>query len=273
MNILKQMISFIGAGSMAESIIKGLLNTQCVTTEQIQVTNRSNNQRLTCIAENYHVIVSRNFEKIVSDADVLILAMKPKDALEALLALRSYVTTNHIVLSVMAGISTNFIESVLEDQIPVIRAMPNTSSEIGFSATTVCTGKYSTFENLKNAIQLFESIGSVFVVDEKQMDVTTAIAGSGPAYFYYIADAIQKAALIHGIGDHEARMLIADTLIGAGEMLKQSSTDLGQLRKKITSPGGTTAAGIQALMEGNVHHAFISCITAAVRRSQELEKG
>ncbi len=258
---------------MAESIIKGLLRNHAVTNEQIRITNRSNNHRLTYLEDHYGIYASRNIKEVISEADVIVVAIKPKDALDGLEAIRPFISQNQLLISVMAGVSTRFIENVLKKAIPVIRSMPNTSSEIGRSATTLCKGAYVTSIHTQITTQLFESIGTVTFVDEMQMDTTTAIAGSGPAYFYYIAEALHKAALMHGICEQDSRKLIAETLIGAGEMLKHSHLEIEQLRHNITSPGGTTAAGLQALHERNVDQAFISCILEAAQRSREMKQG
>ncbi|MGP4081020.1 pyrroline-5-carboxylate reductase [Pseudalkalibacillus sp. R45] len=265
-------ITFVGAGSMAESIIKGLVSRKMIPSPNIMVTNRTDEDRLEYLEDKYGIHISHDDERILTETDLIVLAMKPKDAQSGLERIRPYVKHSHIITSVMAGITTEFIESVLECDCPVIRTMPNTSAEIGHSTTTLCIGKNTTLEQSLIVEELFKAIGSVTVVQEQYMDATTALAGSGPAYLYYIAEAMKQAAINLELDEAKARELIAETMIGAGQMMKASSTDLNQLRINITSPGGTTEAGLSALMERHVEDAFKHCILDAAKRSKELQQ-
>ncbi len=265
-------ITFVGAGSMAESIIKGLISKKMIPSQNIIATNRTDDERLECLEEKYGIQISYEDERILTDTDLIILAMKPKDAQSGLERIRPYVKESHIIASVMAGITTGFIEEVLDGPYPVIRTMPNTSSEIGLSTTTLCMGKNTTIIHAQAVEELFKAIGSVTIVQERDMDATTALAGSGPAFLYYIAEAMKQAAQSLEMDEDKARELIADTMIGAGQMMKESSLDLDQLRINITSPGGTTAAGLDALMEHHVDEAFKRCILEAAKRSKELQR-
>ncbi|WP_408006666.1 pyrroline-5-carboxylate reductase [Pseudalkalibacillus sp. A8] len=265
-------ITFVGAGSMAESIIKGLISKKMIPSQNIMVTNRTDDERLECLEEKYGIQVSYDDERILTDTDLIILAMKPKDARSGLQRIRPYVKKSHIIASVMAGITTGFIEEVLEGPYPVIRTMPNTSSEIGLSTTTLCRGKNTTITHAQAVEELFKAVGSVTVVQEQYMDATTALAGSGPAYLYYVAEAMKQAAQTLELDEGKARELIADTMIGAGHMMKESTASLNQLRIDITSPGGTTAAGLNALMEHHVDEAFKRCVLDAAKRSKELQR-
>ena len=265
-------IAFIGAGSMAEAIISGILNKGFVTKEQVVVTNKENDERLTTLQESFGIQHERDKEKVVEDAEIVILAMKPKDAYEAIQSIKSYVRKDQLIISVLAGISISFIEHVLDQHVPIIRAMPNTSAAIGYSATALAKGDYVEDRHMEMAEQLFATIGTTTIVAEDDLHIVTGLSGSGPAYIYYLVEAMEKAASEAGLSREVYKELIVQTLVGAAEMLKTSQEEPSVLRKKITSPGGTTQAGIETLNKYRYQEALIECVKSASNRSVELGK-
>ncbi|MGM2783471.1 pyrroline-5-carboxylate reductase ProI [Bacillus cereus group sp. Bce018] len=267
-----QNISFLGAGSIAEAIIGGLLHANVVKGEQITVSNRSNETRLQELHQKYGVKGTHNKKELLTDTNILFLAMKPKDIAEALIPFKEYIHHNVLIISLLAGVSTHSIKNLLQKDVPIIRAMPNTSAAILKSATAISPSKHATAEHIQTAIALFETIGLVSVVEEGDMHAVTALSGSGPAYIYYVVEAMEAAAKKIGLKEDVAKSLILQTMIGAAEMLKASEKHPSILRKEITSPGGTTEAGIEVLQEHKFQQALISCITQAAQRSHNLGK-
>ncbi|HFJ9246077.1 pyrroline-5-carboxylate reductase [Bacillus anthracis] len=267
-----QNISFLGAGSIAEAIIGGLLHANVVKGEQITVSNRSNETRLQELHQKYGVKGTHNKKELLTDTNILFLAMKPKDIAEALIPFKEYIHHNVLIISLLAGVSTHSIKNLLQKDVPIIRAMPNTSAAILKSATAISPSKHATKEHIQTAIALFETIGLVSVVEEEDMHAVTALSGSGPAYIYYVVEAMEEAAKEIGLKEDVAKSLILQTMIGAAEMLKASEKHPSILRKEITSPGGTTEAGIEVLQEHKFQQALISCITQAAQRSHNLGK-
>ncbi|MEB9506156.1 pyrroline-5-carboxylate reductase ProI [Bacillus anthracis] len=267
-----QNISFLGAGSIAEAIIGGLLHANVVKGEQITVSNRSNETRLQELHQKYGVKGTHNKKELLTDTNILFLAMKPKDIAEALIPFKEYIHHNVLIISLLAGVSTHSIKNLLQKDVPIIRAMPNTSAAILKSATAISPSKHATKEHIQTAIALFETIGLVSVVEEEDMHAVTALSGSGPAYIYYVVEAMEEAAKKIGLKEDVAKSLILQTMIGAAEMLKASEKHPSILRKEITSPGGTTEAGIEVLQEHKFQQALISCITQAAQRSHNLGK-
>jgi pyrroline-5-carboxylate reductase len=263
-------IAFIGAGSMAEAMISGLLQTKTLTTEQILVSNRKDQVKLSRLNELYGVEALTCKKSILQLADIIVLAMKPKDVLDGIQSIKAYIREDQLVISVIAGTTIDFIQGILGTKVPVVRAMPNTSSSIGYSATTITASSNAKCEHLTIAETIFQAIGTVTRVEEEELHVTTGLAGSGPAYIYYIAEGMEIAARELGLNREITRQLIAQTLLGAGQMLLQGDVDLSILRKNVTSPGGTTEAGINQLQNKHVQEAFMSCIKSAVERSKEL---
>ncbi len=267
---MKQNIVFIGAGSMAEAMISGMLQKELFLPGQISVMNRSNHTRLKDLSQTYGVTIGQNNEESIKNAGIIILAIKPKDVAEAVLAIKDFVSEKQLIISVLAGVATTTITDLLDKEVAVVRAMPNTSATIGKSATAISIGMYANENHLQITRQLFETIGIVTTVEEKDLHAVTGLSGSGPAYVYYLVEAMEKAADDIGLEKDIAKELILQTIIGAAEMLKRSPKQPATLRKEVTSPGGTTEAGIKVLEQYNYQQAMVSCIKRATVRSAEL---
>lgn len=270
-NMVKK-VAFIGAGSMAEAIIAGLINTNYLAKDQIFVANKENEERLEGLRTAYGIQCTNNKEAVIRDADVVFIATKPYDMEDALKDASTYITENQLVVSVVAGVSTAFIAKIIVKDVAIIRSMPNTSATIGYSATAIAKGELATEAHMQLAEELFEAIGSVSVVEEAQMHAVTGISGSGPAYVYYLVEAMEKAAAKEGLDAQTAKQLITQTIIGAGNMLKQREESAGVLRENVTSPNGTTAAGLQTLKDFHFQEAVEACVASAAKRSAELGK-
>lgn len=260
----------MGAGSLAEAIIAGIVKAEIVNRGDIYVTNRSKKERLDYIRETYQVKCTEDKAEMFSGADIIILAVKPKDAVAALHALKEYVHGGQLIISVIAGLSTETMEKVLGEDIPVVRTMPNTSALIGQSATALAPGSNAEDTHLEIADELFQTVGMTKIVKESDIHTVTAISGSGPAFIYYFVEAMENAAEEFGLDKKTAGELIAQAVIGAGRMLQESGETSAVLRKNITSPGGTTQAGLEDLDRHQFQEMVKSCIRHARDRSIEL---
>lgn len=265
-------ICFIGAGSMAEAMISGISAKNLIPVENITVINKSNKERINKLVDKYGVKYTFNKESSIREADIIILAVKPKDVFEAINQIRPYTNKNQLIISVIAGVSTSLITELLQHEGAVIRTMPNTSAMIGFSATAMATGEYATNEDLLIAKILLEAVGIVSIVNEDSLDAVTGLSGSGPAYIYYLVEVMEESAVQLGLKHQTARELIIQTLIGAGHMLQQTELEPSILREKVTSPGGTTMAGLEALREFQFQETIFQAIKNATERSKELGK-
>jgi pyrroline-5-carboxylate reductase len=263
-------IAFIGAGSMAEAMISGIISSNKIPAAQIIACNKSNIDRRAYLEEKYGIQTSSLEQLNYSEIDLFILAMKPKDAAESLLNLKDKVQQHQIVSSVLAGISTSFMEEHLPQNQPVIRVMPNTSSMVEESATALTAGKHTKMDDVLEVKELLESMGEVFIIEEEKMDIFTGIAGSGPAYFYYLMEHMEKAGKEEGLESKVARKIIAQTLLGAAKMIMESEEGPIELRENVTSPNGTTAAGLAALMDNGGGNAIAQAVNSASKRSKEI---
>ncbi|MGE7660971.1 pyrroline-5-carboxylate reductase [Peribacillus sp. NPDC097197] len=263
-------IAFIGAGSMAEAIISGLVTQQVINPTDIFVTNKKNDERFTYLTEQYGITPTRSLPQLLENANIVVLAVKPKDILTTMQSIKEYIREDMLFISVVAGVHTASLEGIAAKPVAIVRAMPNTSAAVGQSATALSANAHTTESQLQTAITLFETVGSVAIVEETQLDAVTGLSGSGPAYIYYLVEALERSAESIGLDAVTAKQLILQTLTGAAEMLQKSPKTPAVLRKEVTSPGGTTEAGLKALQAHHVQEAFISCVQEATEQSKRM---
>lgn len=264
-------VAFLGAGSMAEAMISGLVRSE-FPTENIIATNRSNEERLSALNEKYGIKGIKLKDLPFDQIDVMILAMKPKDVDSALKGIKDHIKPNQLILSVLAGITTTYLEQNLHNGQQVVRVMPNTSSAIGESATAISPGHETSENNVRLTQDLLGCIGEVYTIEEKDMDIFTGLAGSGPAYFYYLMEHMEKQGAQAGFDLETTREIIAQTIVGAAKMVQEQDYTPTVLREKVTSPNGTTAAGLNALDENGGGKAIAKAVEHAAKRSKEISE-
>lgn len=262
---------FIGAGSMAEALLRGWVAQRVVEPAHVFVTNRSNEARLTYIEETYNVQRFSGLETLRT-IDVIVLAMKPKDAHACFSTIKPYLSEHTAVLSVLAGIGIDTIEQHLGTR-PIARVMPNTSATLGMSASGIAFNDAVTAKQQHYFLTLLQAVGKVVEVAEDQLHAVTALSGSGPAYIYYMMEAFLNAGEQLGVEKDTVRALMVQTLAGSAAMLDAFDEEPATLRKQVTSPGGTTEAGIGVLDTHHVKEALEACVIRAAERSRELAGG
>jgi len=262
--------AFYGAGAMAEALMRGLVGKGVAAPQRIRVLNRSNADRLRELERTYGVVPAiepEERQRALAEADVIVLLMKPKDAAAALLDLKPQLRADQTLVSVIAGLSIGTMESLLGRPHPIVRAMPNTSSTIGLGATGVSFSESVPPEGRELGLALFDAVGLATVVDERLLDTVTAVSGSGPAYIYYMMEAMIEAGAAQGLTPEAARALTVQTVLGAAEMVRQTGEQPGSLRRKVTSPNGTTQAALETLerlgFAGAVRQAMDRCAERA----------
>ena len=263
-------IFFLGAGSISEAIIKGLLETEAVAPHQITICNRQNAGRLAMLEARYRIIVSADKLADLAAADVILLTVKPFDVAAALTESSGAIGPHQLLVSVAAGVTTGSIDRKLAPGVPVVRAMPNTSSFVQASATALCRGTWADDAHLELARRLFAAIGTVATVDEGAMDAVTGLAGTGPAYIYYVVEALLEGGLAAGLDEQTCRDLLLQTVYGAAKMLHTTGQPPAELRRQVTSPNGTTMAGIGVLDDREVKDAFRRAVLRATERAAEM---
>ncbi len=271
--LTKKTIGFLGAGVMAEALIKGLVASKIVSAAQITACDKSA-ERLVHLAERYEIkLFNKNFE-VAKNSNIIFITVKPGDVVEVLKDIAPELTPDKLLISVAAGVTTDAIASALRSsglihQARVIRAMPNTPATVREGVTALFAD--ASASDLKLASAVFESVGSVITVkDEELMDAVTGLSGSGPAYVFLFMEALCEAGEKLGIGREAAKTLAIQTTLGGARLALESSETLHELRKKVSSPGGTTIEGLKKLDESGFKEAVIKAVEAAAKRSREL---
>lgn len=209
----------------------------------------------------------------VEAANIVLVAVKPAYVLEVLGEVSSAIDPNALVISVAAGITTEAMQAALPESVAVIRSMPNTPAIVGKAVTGLAAGTRANASQLQQASELFETIGSVLVVGEDQIDQLSTISGSGPAYVFYFIEQFTAAALDMGFTEAQARMMVEQTFLGASELLLASGKTPQELRKQVTSPNGTTMQAIAVFEKSNLHELFATATAEALARAKEIAAG
>ena len=260
-------VAIFGAGVMGETLLSGLLRAGR-STEELVITERRAD-RAAELTEKYGVRALSNTEA-AGLADTLILVVKPQDIRGLLAEIRDHVTSDNLVVCIAAGITTGTVEDALEPKRAVVRVMPNTPALVDQGMAAVSPGTYVSADQLEEAKSILAATGKVAEVPEYLQDAVTAISGSGPAYIFYVVEAMIEAGVVLGMPRAMATELVVQTLFGAATMIKETGQHPTVLREQVTSPGGTTAAALRELDDHKVRAAFIRAREAAAKRSAEL---
>jgi pyrroline-5-carboxylate reductase len=262
-------IGFLGAGNMAEALIGGLVKSYLVQPESI-IAGDPDPERRERIKRMFAVRVTADNSQVVRFADVIVLAVKPNVVARALDEAGPSVRADQIVISICAGVSLAFLESRLPANPPVVRVMPNIAVKVGAGMSAVSRGSHADEEHLAVAKAILAAAGEVLEIEEKHMDAVTAVAGSGPAYFFYLMEAMEAAALAEGLPSDLALKLVKQTALGAAKLCAESDDTPGELRRQVTSPAGTTEAAIRFLETNNVGLRLVQAVREAAKRARTL---
>ena len=262
-------IGLLGAGNMAEALVRALLTSNLATPATVIAYDPREERRL-LFQQHLGVRAALSAEEVLDAADVVILAFKPQDAETALRPIQGRFQARHLVVSILAGTSTRYLEALLPTGVRVVRVMPNLLLAVGAGAAGLSPGRAACEADVAFVKQMFEASGRALVVPEDLLDAVTALSGSGPAYFFYLIEALVEGAANLGLPPDIARELAEATCLGAGKLLLERGGDPAQWRQRVTSKGGTTEAALQVLEQAHVRQAFVQAVAAAARRSREL---
>ncbi len=265
-------IGFIGGGNMAEALIKGILSAKLYKPKDVFVSDIKH-ERLRYLTKEYKVTTADNAQ-LAAEVDTLILSVKPQNMTDALESIKGSLKKDSLIISIAAGKKIASIVNVLGDR-PIVRVMPNTPALIGEGISALFANAKAK-PMLEKAKSIFSSVGRVVILDrEDLMDAVTAVSGSGPAYYFLLSEELIKAALQLGLPEAVAKDLVLQTAKGAALLALNSDKNgqsLGQLRRKVTSPGGTTEAAINVLADGKFDSLIASAVDKACERSRQLSK-
>ena len=262
-------IAVIGGGKMGGVIIGGLVSRKLAAAADVTVADKIK-ECLKALKETHGVGVTEDNKKAAKKADVVVLAVKPQDMAGVLQEIAPAIDNKKLLVSIAAGIPTGFIEGHLRDGIRVIRVMPNAPALIGEGVAALACGKNASEKDLEMARFIFNALGITVVVKEELMDAVTGLSGSGPAYGFVIIEALTDAGVRMGLSRDVALKLSAQTMLGAAKLCLQGDRHPAELKDMVTSPGGTTIAGLKALEEGKIRATLMAAVEAATLRSKEL---
>ncbi len=263
-------IGIIGAGNMGSALIRGLLQAGTIEAEMIRVFD-IDPARVLALKEEFGIrMVQQIGETIGSERSILVLAVKPQVMTGVLDSIAERIHERLVVISIAAGISTSFILSRLKSPARIIRAMPNAAAMVCSSATALCKAGTADDGDIEMALSLFSAIGHAVAVEEKMMNVVTALSASGPGYLFVMMEALTDAGVRMGLDRQTSRELTVQMVKGAAVMATSDNTPFGELKDRITSPGGTTLAGLQVMERAGFRGIIMDAVEAATHRADEL---
>lgn len=271
-------IAFLGAGSMARAVLQGLLQPGVVVDGGIRATNRSAAKAAELTALDGVVAYATETDasanrRAVEGAKLVVVAVKPAMVPDLLREIADALEPGTVVVSVAAGVTVATFESLLPEHVSVVRTMPNTPALVGRAVTGVSAGTRSTEAELALVVSLFETVGEVLVVPESQLDALSTISGSGPAYVFYLIEQLTAAAIAKGFTPEQAATMVQGTFRGASELLAASGEEPAELRRRVTSPKGTTERAVAVLEASDLEGVFARATDAALARARELAAG
>ena len=265
-----RVIALLGVGKLGEALLSGLLRSGTPPAELIGADKHA--ERAAEIAQRYGVRTTSPVDAVAL-ADVVLLAVKPQDMKALLAEVAGSLRPGTLVVSMAAGITSSLVEGALPDGTPVVRVMTNTPVFVDEAMSAVSPGSHAAPEHLALVEDLLSHVGKVVRVPESQQDAVTALSGSGPAYFFYLVEAMIDAGILLGLPRAVAAELIVQTAVGSARMLRESGEHPVQLREAVTSPGGTTISAIRVMEDRGVRAAMLAALEAARDRSRELAAG
>jgi pyrroline-5-carboxylate reductase len=268
----ESILTFVGAGTMAEALVHGIIRAKLLPSPCLRVTD-TDRRRLDHFQATFGVTGFERNSDGVRGAQVVVLAVKPQVMADVLKDIGSELAPATLVVSIAAGITTHRMQQQLPAGMRVVRVMPNMPALAGAGVSVYCLGTRASEEDANLVESLFQSVGVVVRLDEKHLDAVTALSGSGPAYVFFLAEFMMQAGYEMGLDHATAKTLTLGTIRGAARLLEETGPEPEELRRRVTSKGGTTAAALEVLEAGRVKELFVKAIRAAQKRSRELSEG
>lgn len=272
MTLQNAKIAFIGAGNMGTAILAGLLKAGTADAKNM-ICADIDAARLKELSSQYGIQTATAAQDAVQKADIVVLAVKPQILPAIMPKIMDFFNKEKLVISIAAGIPLAYFESLAGKPLRMVRAMPNIAATVNATATALLPGSHADAADLETAVTIFKAIGEVITVaDEKLMDAVTGLSGSGPAFIFMVAEAMADAGVKMGLNRAQASTLANQTILGAARMLLETGLHPGALKDMVTSPAGTTIAGVTALENHGVRAGIIAAVEAATLRSKELSE-
>ncbi|MBN1998620.1 pyrroline-5-carboxylate reductase [candidate division KSB1 bacterium] len=267
--LFSRTITFIGSGNMGEALLGGLLRANLTKPENITATD-IRQERLDLLNQKWQVKTTTDNVQAVKNADIIVFCIKPQTIGKVLDQIKDVIKEKQLIISIIAGIPTRLINKAIGKKNPIIRVMPNIPAVIDEGASGLCLGQYAQDIDRDIAVQIFEAVGKVEVVLESQMDVITALSGSGPAYIYMIIEALTDGGVMMGLPRDVATRLATQTVLGSAKLVRETAIHPAVLKDQVTTPGGTTISAIKELEIHGLRPMLIRAVEVATQKSKEL---
>lgn len=272
LNVASSRVAVLGAGKMGGILLQAFLKQQTLSPERLSATV-AHAERAAALSAQWGIQVSTDNLAAVDQADVILLGVKPFQVPALIEQVRPALTSEKLIISFAASVRTEAIERAAIEEVPVIRAMPNTPSMLGAGISGLCRGRFVTPAHMAIAEELFSAVGRTVVVDEKHMDAVTGLSASGPAFIYIILESLAEAGVKVGLPRDIATLLAAQTTFGAAKMVLETGYHPALLKDAVTTPAGCTIDGILELEEGGLRVTLIKAVMRATQRAKELAAG
>jgi pyrroline-5-carboxylate reductase len=269
MALRKKKIAVLGTGNMGEALVKGLLRAG-KTSPDLLYCSDPRAERREEIQKRYAVHVTADNRAAAAQADIVVISVKPQTIESLLDEIASAIDAKKLVISIAAGVPIAVIARKLGAGVRIIRTMPNTPALVGAGATALARGAHATDADLEQALSLFEAVGVAVIVEEQHLDAVTGLSGSGPAFVFVAIEALADGGVKVGLSRPVALALAAQAVMGSAKLVLESGEHPGRLKDQVTSPGGTSIAGLHALETAGFRAALIAAVEAATKRSREL---
>lgn len=267
--MIEERIGFIGIGNMGEALLKGIINSGLIPPKRIFASD-VNIEKLKNLSNELGINAVDNNHDLVDSSDIILIALKPDIVSKVLSQINANLIQPKWCISIAAGVTISTIENLLQTGTPVVRVMPNTPAMVSEGMTAISPGTNANEEHLGKAKQIFQAVGKAIVLQEKLMDVVTALSGSGPAFVFLMIEAFADAGVQLGLSRSDASLMATQTFLGSSKMVLETQEHPAVLKNKVTSPGGTTAAGLYELERNGIRSAIIDAVVAATNRSRQL---
>jgi len=265
-------IAVLGAGKLGEALITGMVDAGIAAKRQF-IATAAHNERLEVLKKKLGIETTLSNSQAVRKADMVLLCVKPQTVEEVLRQISDDLTPDHVIISVAASVTTQFMENILTKPVPVLRTMPNTPCFIKKGMTAIAPGRHATAEHVAQAQKIFNGIGRTLILDEKHMDAVTGLSASGPAFVYIIIESFVEAGVKVGLPREAATQLAAQMVLGASSMVLETGEHPAKLKDIVTTPAGCTIDGILELEDGGLRVTLIKAVVRATLRARELVNG
>lgn len=260
---------FIGTGNMASAMIRGVLSSGIVQPDSIWVYD-IDKKKIEKLQEQFGVVIAKSSIEVVKECKFIIPSVKPQYIENVLTQIKDYLTEEHLIISIAAGVSRNYIESVIDSRCQVVRTMPNTPALSGEGMTAVCLNKSVREEDMVLVKELLQSFGKIELIDEAHIHAATAVSGSSPAYAFMFIEALADGAVLMGMPRDQSYRMAAQALLGAAKMVLETGQHPGILKDNVCSPGGTTIEAVAALEEGSFRSSVINAVRSCAEKSAAM---